>query len=324
MLRIHFTLDDLANTRIAASADMGVELVMSLRLLNTGQNDVRFRQWRRELRRRWNPHMALLGELCAPTMQPAFLCEHVKPDHQATTASGAGLDPAYRRDYITCLADFRPVTTFARRLADEDAHARALFGRALGGYQAAAITPFWTQINTLIATHRAEATHTADAGMQRLLGSLHPGIRWKSPILEVDVLRAADIDVHLNGRGLLLQPTVFATTHPAIAGYNTPDHQPALVYPIRRQALLGRHEPDSVRSLIPLLGRTRTAVLSAIIDADLHTTGDIARHIGCSPATVSQHTTVLRDSGLILTRRDGLAVRHTLTDLGITLLSAKS
>ncbi|WP_406300927.1 hypothetical protein [Embleya sp. NBC_00888] len=46
----------------------------------------------------------------------------------------------------------------------------------------------------------------------------------------------------------------------------------------------------------------------------------MARHVRCSAAVVSHHTAVLRDSGLILTHRDGLAVRHVITDLGALLL----
>ena len=39
-----------------------------------------------------------------------------------------------------------------------------------------------------------------------------------------------------------------------------------------------------------------------------------------SPASVSRHTHVLREAGLVATTRDGTAVRHTLTPLGIALL----
>ncbi|MEU9128826.1 ArsR family transcriptional regulator [Kitasatospora sp. NPDC048540] len=322
MLRLHFTIDDLADTRLATAPDLALETVLSLRVLDAGANDLRFRQWRRTLQHRWDPHSLLLGDLCAPTVLPAFLTDHIEPDPRATAASATGPDLAHRRAYIEFLAKFRPLTPFARRLADEDLGARALFGRALGGYQATAIDPFRSQIHTLVAADRARTAHSAAAGMQHLFDSLHPCVRWKSPVLEVDVLRPDDVDVHLNGRGLLLQPTVFGSAHPVVAGYNTPDGRPTLCYPIRSQALLGRDDIVPVRGLVPLLGRTRTAVLTAIAERGLHSTGELARHIGCSPAAVSQHTTVLRDSALLRTDRVGQSVRHVLTDLGEALLDA--
>ncbi|MGW4897080.1 ArsR/SmtB family transcription factor [Kitasatospora sp. NPDC004240] len=322
MLRIHFTVDDLANVRVAAAPDLAVETVLSLRTLGTGANDLRFRQWRRTLRTNWDPHIPLLGDLCAPAVLPAFLADHIEPDHRATAASAAGPDLAYRRLYLHHLAGFRPLTPFAGRLADDDPRARSLFGRALGGYQAAAIDPFWPQITALIAADRARSRPGDTTGLGQLFNSLHPDVRWQSPVLEVRLGRPDDIDVHLNGRGLLLQPTVFGGEHPVVSGYNIDDHRPALCYPVRSQALLGRYEAEPVERLVPLLGRTRTAVLTSVAESGPHSTGELARRLGCSAAAVSQHTAVLRDSGLLRTHRVGQGVRHVLTDLGAALLDA--
>ncbi|MFJ5233608.1 ArsR/SmtB family transcription factor [Kitasatospora sp. NPDC088391] len=322
MLRIHFTVDDLANTRVATAPDLAMETVLSLRVLDSGANDLRFRQWRRTFLRHRDPHTLLLGELCTPTVLPAFLEDHIRPDARATAASAAGPDLAYRRAYIEFLAKFRPLTPFARHLADEDPRARALFGRALGGYQATAIDPFRAQIRALFAADRAHGAPGPGDGLRQLFDSLHPGVRWNSPVLEVDVARRDDLDLHLGGRGLLIQPTVFGTAHPLVVGYNTPDERPSLCYPIRSRALLGVHDTESVDHLVPLLGRTRTAVLTAIAERDLHSTGELARHIGCTPAAISQHTAVLRDSALLRTHRTGRSVRHVLTDLAVALLGA--
>jgi DNA-binding transcriptional ArsR family regulator len=75
--------------------------------------------------------------------------------------------------------------------------------------------------------------------------------------------------------------------------------------------------------LAALLGRTRSAILERVADGhgiDGCGTVELARHLGISPASVSQHTAVLRNSGLISTRRDGASVIHTLTSLGARLL----
>lgn len=68
------------------------------------------------------------------------------------------------------------------------------------------------------------------------------------------------------------------------------------------------------------MGRTRAAVLAAAADG-CSTTG-LARRLGISPATASQHASVLRRAALITTRRDGKAVLHTTTHLGTALLAS--
>ena len=68
------------------------------------------------------------------------------------------------------------------------------------------------------------------------------------------------------------------------------------------------------------MGRNRAAVLSAI--AHGCTTTELAGRVGISLTAASQHASVLRNAGLITTRRQGSAVLHVLTPLGIELLRA--
>jgi DNA-binding transcriptional ArsR family regulator len=70
--------------------------------------------------------------------------------------------------------------------------------------------------------------------------------------------------------------------------------------------------------LAGLLGPTRAAVLAALAGGS--TTGEVARRLRISPAGASQHATVLRRAGLILSTRRGNNVLHTLTPLGTALL----
>jgi DNA-binding transcriptional ArsR family regulator len=71
--------------------------------------------------------------------------------------------------------------------------------------------------------------------------------------------------------------------------------------------------------LADLLGQTRAAVLVALAGGS--TTGELARKLRISPAGASQHATVLRRAGLILSTRRGNSVLHTLTPLGSALLN---
>jgi DNA-binding transcriptional ArsR family regulator len=69
-----------------------------------------------------------------------------------------------------------------------------------------------------------------------------------------------------------------------------------------------------------LIGPTRAAILDTIQTG--RSTTELARRVGVSAGSVSQHTAVMRDAGLILTTRVGKAVIHTLTPTGIAVLNA--
>lgn len=72
------------------------------------------------------------------------------------------------------------------------------------------------------------------------------------------------------------------------------------------------------RALEKLVGATRAAALDAI--AETCTTTELAQRIGVTLATASHHTTVLRDAGLIFSRRIGNTVHHRITPRGAALL----
>ncbi|MEU6806168.1 winged helix-turn-helix domain-containing protein [Streptomyces neyagawaensis] len=97
---------------------------------------------------------------------------------------------------------------------------------------------------------------------------------------------------------------------------------PVLVHPVThdprwlappRTAGAGTHQ-----ALAALLGRSRAAVLEEVVEG--RTTSEMALRLGISPATVSHHVSVLRESGLLTSRRIGGAVLHTATGLGTDLL----
>jgi DNA-binding transcriptional ArsR family regulator len=74
------------------------------------------------------------------------------------------------------------------------------------------------------------------------------------------------------------------------------------------------------RALVALLGRTRAAVLEAIGDGC--TTTELADRVKVSVSSASQHAAVLCNAGLIVTRRVGKSVRHSLTPLGAALIDS--
>jgi DNA-binding transcriptional ArsR family regulator len=97
---------------------------------------------------------------------------------------------------------------------------------------------------------------------------------------------------------------------------------PILNYPIPdelRIRALGSSHGHHPGHLAALLGPTRARALDTI--AAGCTTTELARQLGITPATASEHTAILRNTGLILTRRHRNTALHTLTPLGHALLT---
>jgi DNA-binding transcriptional ArsR family regulator len=141
-----------------------------------------------------------------------------------------------------------------------------------------------------------------------------PGTEWRSSTLYVPAAR--DTDLELGGRGLVLYPCVGWTGRVMFS--DSPDGARCLFYPAITPLPLvdvsGGGNP-----IAELLGRTRAAVLQAAIE--LHTTGDLARELGISAASVSAHTKTLRAAGLLTSERAGKAVFHSASPLGHRLLA---
>jgi DNA-binding transcriptional ArsR family regulator len=152
----------------------------------------------------------------------------------------------------------------------------------------------------------------AELGVQAALSTLHPAITWSGTVLQIDTPK--ELDFHPRGAGLTLLPSVLWTGRPLIGDH--PDGSTVIVYPaLTPLPLIDEVAGDPVGGL---LGRTRAAVLRLTIQE--RTTTELAGELGISAATVSGHTKMLRDAGLIVTTRAGKAVLHSVTPLGGRLL----
>ena len=176
--------------------------------------------------------------------------------------------------------------------------------------------PFWEQILAVLEDDIASRARALTAGGAiEVFGDLHPDVRWSGEALLVD--RPHDTSVELGGRGLLLLPSVFMW--PRVGAMFDPPWQPALIYPPRGVGAFWAPATASA-SLAPLLGERRAAVLGAV-DAPASTTA-LARRLGVSPASVSEHLAVLRNAGLVRGRRAGREVLYVRTAAGDALLRA--
>jgi DNA-binding transcriptional ArsR family regulator len=188
---------------------------------------------------------------------------------------------------------------------------------AVRSYHDRALRPYWPSIRRHVVADRARRVQQwAEHGIGGMLSGLHRRVRWRPPVLEI--LDFADVDLHLDGRGLRLQPSFFCWHAPTkLRDSSLP---PVLVFPTTpAPGALRRGRPGEPERLTALVGATRAAALEATVAGC--TTSELAQRCGVSPSTASQQATVLRGAGLISTRRDGGAVRHEITTLGLALLS---
>ena len=101
-------------------------------------------------------------------------------------------------------------------------------------------------------------------------------------------------------------------------------HRPAGAEADLQPRGVGQVWDSSARRPVPpiadLLGRSRATLLEKL-DLPLSTT-QVARDLGLSAASVSEHLSVLRRSGLVTARRSGRSVLYQRTLLGTDLLGA--
>lgn len=202
-------------------------------------------------------------------------------------------------------------------MASGDPRLRETLAGALRAYHDTVLSPWMDVIARCVAADRELRMRAlADGGVERLLSSLGARIRWEEPTLVADY--PCDLDVHLDGQGLLLIPSYFCARMPVTLV--DPDMQPVLVYPAMTTAVETMAVQPGVRqeALADLLGATRAVILTAI--ADGYSGRRLAAQARVSPATISHHTTVLREAGLITTSRMGNTVVHRLTTTGARLL----
>lgn len=324
-MRIHFTVDDLARTAVA-EADPLWEIVFSgFRLRERNRLPV-FRSWLRHAQpaldrssevRQGAAVLALLAPL-GPYF-PDFLTPPEACDGLAAGLTALACTPIARlRAELLRLATYNALPDWVRRLADGDVESLDRLCTGLHAYHRALIAPHHDLIASAIhADRQRRACGFLDGGIDGLLSSLGPRARWRPPVLEVDYL--VDQDLHLAGRGLRLVPSYFCVGCSVTLADQSLD--PVLVYPIDQDCRWSPERDTHRQSLAALLGSTRAEVLGEVRHG--MSTNQLARRLGISPASVSGHTKVLRDAGLIVTRREGASVLHVRTTLGTALVDGR-
>ncbi len=316
MLRIHFTRKDLAGLSVAEDFDPMWELVLSLHRLRGREVDVDLAPWRDQACRALHPpqHRPMVERLLRLVPMRGYFPDFLTPP-SGLTGLDAGIDDLVRtskrrlRTDLVKLAGAEGLPSWAGDLANGSVSQLTALGTAMRGYHGIVVAG---QLDAgraaLHADVRARRTALCQGGPEALLASYGPRFRWKAPVLEVPY--PMDKDLHLDGRGLVLLPSHFCRRTPV--SYADAELRPVLVYPL----VASRREPP--QPLVALLGRTRAGVLQAAQNPC--TTSELARGLGISAASASEHATVLRKAGLVASERCANSVLHSLTSVGELLL----
>jgi DNA-binding transcriptional ArsR family regulator len=316
VLRIHFTPEDIGRVRIAGDPDPLWETVFSVfRLRRPGPV---FGRWRRRALRASRPADL---EMLLPLLRGGYYPDFLTPAegmHGLPTGLEALLSTPVSRlraEMSHLTRPGGPTPPWMRRLAEGDRPTLERLAGAIRSHYEAVVAPIWPDARAAVEADRSRRARVLlEQGCEGLLSSYRPMMRWESPVLEVDV--PYEQSLHLAGRGLLLVPSYLSWGTPDVL--RDTSLPPVLVYPVAHDLALGAAARAAETGLTALIGQTRTSVLESIGDG--RTTSELARRVGVSVASVSQHTAVLREARLIHSIRAGKAVLHTITPLGAALL----
>lgn len=325
--RIHFTVADLARTRVDTTPRPMSELLNALHTLRQPTQSVRFGAWRRQVFDGLPGRAGMIFDL-VPVYgwSPSFLTPRVTESPEAALETVRSAAPSAVRGDLAEIAENQPLPPWTHQLGRD----RRLWRHLCDTYDLVydqVLAPWWPHVCTEIAADRLLRERVlCSGGVEALFASLSPRfVQWKAPVLEIRT--SCDADLYLEGRGLLLVPSPFAITPMVCCDDRQP--QPVVTYPIGARSLgpLTTVPPTTppgrapAGSLATLIGSTRAAVLHTIAEYPGCTTKELAARAGVAPSTASEHATVLREAGLCHTHRHRNTALHSPTPLGIALVN---
>lgn len=320
MLRLRFTPDDLLRVRFAPAPSPLVEGVLALTVVRAGSPDPALVRWRHRLSCELPSAVGDLLELLRPAdgLGPLFL-DPPPADPADALAHVLGTPrAAAAEDLAYTWRGHGPLPPRAVALGAGEARAWRELGVSLDTLLRRVLPPSWPRIQAGFAADVAwRGQVLITQGLQAMLAGLVPGgASWESGTV-LRLPRQGDIEVTLTGHGLTLMPSLLWRGTPLRAPH--PDGSLLLVYPALTPLPLVPPPEAGADPLAALLGPTRAQVLQLL--SRPQTTGGLARHLGISAATASDHAKTLRAAGLVATARDGKYARHTCTPLGARLLA---
>jgi DNA-binding transcriptional ArsR family regulator len=323
MIEFHLSVDALGKTRFAYSPL--AEVASSLRLLGEGRHAYVMMPWLREVRGTLlGLDFDLLQALAPPgRWAPEFLFAwsyHTAITIEQQLDAMSRLPGGQIRDDLRgTWKDGAVPPNLEGLLEDEE----ALPGRVsdlIFDYWQVAIAPYWQRIRSVLdddVAYRGAKAFTN--GIFSIFTDLHPEITLVDRVLKID--KPDHLDASYQGTQITLLPSVFVWPN-LIIGHEAPDEF-SLIYAARGVGRVWEGLPSTanpMEDLDSLIGRTRAAILRRL-DVPMTTT-QVARDLHQSPSTVSEHLTVLRSNGLLISWRAGRGVLYRRTPLASSLMAA--
>lgn len=322
--RIHFTVQDLARTRVAEAPMPLHELELAARALQSRSQPTRLDAWRNRARTQLSPQARMaLALMPSVGSSPNFLSptkagtiEQLLEQIRATPRA------LVKADVIEAALHHPSLPTWAHQLS-EDPSLFAELCTGLGHLHACLLAPNWGQLTEhLAADQTLRLQHILTGGVDQLLTQANPRwMRWNPPVLEIRMANGAERDLYLEGQGLLLIPSMFGTRAVVTESQPVSVSYPAYQDPHELAPVVSAPGQKRSPGVATLLGRTRTAVLATIAEHQGCSTKELAALSGVASASASEHATILREAGLIRSLRHRNSVRHSLTALGLALLN---
>jgi DNA-binding transcriptional ArsR family regulator len=314
---------DLGRMRFAQSPL--IEAVESLWIISSGRVQAVHQSWFDEVRGRLDRvDMGLLGTVVPghlPYLASFLLPEAIGPattlEQQLQALADMPADHVCRE--IKELWRLAPLSPAGRRLIGDGPAGPRRIADSLWDYWQVAVAPYWSDIRAVLDEDVAyRAATLTKSGVSGLLESLHEKVVLDCDTLQVNAQPSSD--TQLSGAGLQLLPSVFVWPYVVFdVRSNTPS---SLTYPARGVGNLwgAMKPPPDEDALAALIGRSRAAILVALAVPQSTTT--LALGLGQSPPSVSQHLSVLRRSGLVVSWRSGRSVLYRRTNLATSIVDA--
>ncbi|NGO70122.1 DUF5937 family protein [Streptomyces boncukensis] len=212
---------------------------------------------------------------------------------------------------------------FAARLLEDPRTVRAWIRRLLEDCETAFFGDLWQRIRTQLA---ADARHKTELfrrrGLAAALEAVSPAIaldeEGPAPRIVVDKLSegrtwAADPALP-GGPGLTFLPTLIGQPH--LFALYAHGWQPVVLYPVATPELPQPIALDLMQRRLEALSHPRRMRMCLSLSRAPYTTGELADITGMSAPEVSRHLKVMKNAGLLITRRRGRYVHYRL-DLSV-------
>lgn len=325
MITYVLSTDVLGSTRFTFSPL--AEVTMSLRLLSCPNPTHIHGPWLREARGRLEGlDMPLLLAVTPPGKWVVSCLVPSSPGPQVTIEEQlrglTQVSPEELKSDVEEVWQERSQPRRVQELIAAGARGPGLLAEALWDYWDAVIDPFWPRMCAVLeddVSYRVAAQ--MNGGLYALLEDLHPEVSLEGNLLKVD--KPHHKSSTYEGHAMTLTPSIFAW--PGLLLDDGHGDRFGLTYAARGVArvwegltAMDRNDEDP---LAALLGRTRAAILE-MTAVPLSTT-QIARQLGQSPGSVNQHLSVLRESGLVVSRRSGRSVLYRQTTLAQSMIAAQ-